>query len=50
MEDRNINDLYDTPGNDNFFSNLVDCKEQNVSDYNSGNIMEWLLGIADIMK
>ena len=27
---------------------FLDCKQQNEFQYDSGQIMEWLLGIADI--
>ena len=29
---------------------LLDCKEQNEFQYHIGQVLEWLLGIADIKK
>ena len=42
MEDRDINDPLDTLGNDKFFSNSLDCKEQNEFQYHINQILEWL--------
>ena len=36
--------------NNDFFWSVLDCKKQNEFQYNSGQLMEWLSGIADIKR